>query len=1338
MTLYLVSHATRPRPHQTARAAGAVDLVVDGINLTARVGPGQALPFLRDLSLVAADLASARRDRGAVRYYQRDEVWEVGLERDGDDVLVSVFRTGPDPDVAVREHRARGERLIAALLAACEAAAPGGPRGGHAELAYARGLLAGLAPWAPGPALPPPVEVTVETSDEAPLRLGCRAPLRPRRGEATPGVERSDLASLLARGPLWLEARGRRSLVEGALVVLVAERLVALALEMLAHARRGAAFARHESVGNVRIGLRCEPVAGCRLTLGPPGRAASAEAPPLPPEAIANVAFEFGRALTRALVRHDRAQGHNLRLGAFRQELRRLGEALRPAEAPAAARLNADPESFRAYALAEAAPRPAAGPPTPAAGPAADAAPLGPGRLRYAPRWEALVPGLDLQSTFLCGDRLVVSGRRETACLDRAGGEVLWRRPTAPARSVPSPGGLARLYADGRVEVLDYGTGEVALAITLAAPRAGTPGGAVVNAPGLPRLLVVAEGERHLTAIDLVSGELRWRHARARGGPCRLRRAGRLLLENAGDGTLTAFDIPTGELVWRLCEREPFSGPPVFDHDTVYAAVGDGSGGRLLLIDPWSGAVRRRVALPAAPEPDAAPLVSAGAVALLVRAEGGEVAVAGFERESGEPRFAPGPFAAPAGSAWLAVDATFFCNTEAGEAAGLRDADGSVVFRTKLGDGVNPPRRLEPVLRSGALFVPQGDGVHLLRPRDGSRVGHVPTELVPDLLRVDERCDLYVAEESGHLRAFGLGPRLAVVRLAPDARALRAPGRSEPAEAHRGAPGVDDAEVEGGGAREVDDGPAVEGAAVVDAHDDAALTVLDQHARAEGQRAVGGGAVGRIVGLAARGLLAREGVGVKRSLAARARGRLRRRGGRRGRGAPAGEGHREQENERCHASRLGTARRGGQRRGAARTGWKTTPARGPETGVRVLPRAAPGAATGRGAQNTVSRRSPDAVGWQPRAVMDTPDLQPFVKQPLGGIDRRALVQRLSADGPRVAASDLARARAALRPVGIGLPSDHAVLLLGGSGGILRAVAIQLLFGERAAVSAVHYDSEKLQMGYHHARALSEAAAEAGVGCTFYNQDAARPDAVERVVADLAARYRVVHLVNGIAAGATKRFAEHGPTRVRELDVAFDPVRQVPDFSSWSNLRKIGLAEVEVATDADIERTYKYMGRSTLPWAEALAAAGLLRKGESLVAFTDYEYEPDDPVYAHGPLCRAKVLQRESLAEIKERFGTRTARLCYPAVNTTALGAIPGGILMFAGTAQILRERGAYANLPALAHDTTPAFSLDHPGGDLRLDLPFQEVLTEFHRRKALLTPHNLRENFSLVFESEGL
>ncbi|MFO0671845.1 MAG: hypothetical protein U0235_19850 [Polyangiaceae bacterium] len=74
------------------------------------------------------------------------------------------------------------------------------------------------------------------------------------------------------------------------------------------------------------------------------------------------------------------------------------------------------------------------------------------------------------------------------------------------------------------------------------------------------------------------------------------------------------------------------------------------------------------------------------------------------------------------------------------------------------------PRRLEPVLRSGALFVPHTD-VHVFRPSDGTRLATIgPCDAIPDLLRVDEKCDVYVAEESGHIGAFAVGPRLSLVR----------------------------------------------------------------------------------------------------------------------------------------------------------------------------------------------------------------------------------------------------------------------------------------------------------------------------------------------------------------------------------------------------------------------------------------------------------------------------------------------------------------------------------------------------------------------------------------------
>ena len=54
--------------------------------------------------------------------------------------------------------------------------------------------------------------------------------------------------------------------------------------------------------------------------------------------------------------------------------------------------------------------------------------------------------------------------------------------------------------------------------------------------------------------------------------------------------------------------------------------------------------------------------------------------------------------------------------------------------------------------------------MHVFRPRDGEHIGTLPSDLIPDLLRVDDQCNVYIAEESGHIAAFGVMPRLSLVR----------------------------------------------------------------------------------------------------------------------------------------------------------------------------------------------------------------------------------------------------------------------------------------------------------------------------------------------------------------------------------------------------------------------------------------------------------------------------------------------------------------------------------------------------------------------------------------------
>jgi hypothetical protein len=93
-------------------------------------------------------------------------------------------------------------------------------------------------------------------------------------------------------------------------------------------------------------------------------------------------------------------------------------------------------------------------------------------------------------------------------------------------------------------------------------------------------------------------------------------------------------------------------------------------------------------------------------------------------------------------------------------------SSGDLAWQHQLADPARDdvPRRLEPVLRGGALFVPSAS-VHVVRPSDGSVMGApLGDTIIPDFMRVDERGWLYLAEESGHLEAYAPAPHLRLVK----------------------------------------------------------------------------------------------------------------------------------------------------------------------------------------------------------------------------------------------------------------------------------------------------------------------------------------------------------------------------------------------------------------------------------------------------------------------------------------------------------------------------------------------------------------------------------------------
>src|SRR5690606_38120003 len=114
-------------------------------------------------------------------------------------------------------------------------------------------------------------------------------------------------------------------------------------------------------------------------------------------------------------------------------------------------------------------------------------------------------------TTFLCGDRLVVATPRRVLALHRDDGQVIWQREGAGSLAMLAGSALVRLGLDGLVELRDVGSGEALLRTRLAPRLGGPPFGLCVSGGSIPPTAIVAEGRDRLAAIDLRTGELRWR-----------------------------------------------------------------------------------------------------------------------------------------------------------------------------------------------------------------------------------------------------------------------------------------------------------------------------------------------------------------------------------------------------------------------------------------------------------------------------------------------------------------------------------------------------------------------------------------------------------------------------------------------------------------------------------------------------------------------------------------------------------------------------------------------------------------------------------------------------------
>lgn len=737
---------------------GVLDIIVDGVNVTARAGRTQGLTLLAELSYSMAALLRARTSRATAHLCSEGESWELGLEVDGSEILLSVYRAGPCPEVAVHERRVNISDLHSALEVALDAAlASALPTGHRSILESARDQLAAgrraAKPLPRGLALD---RVSVKTGADlefyavASFRIGAAGGTLPDES-----VERADLHALLIPGEFRV-TKGRRSIsLKRAQLFLLAERMIWLAEDTMDSWQAARPVFRRLSVEGIQIGVRRGP-GDSPVTLslgetkaGEPNRTLSLQ--DIPTVDFLEGVAHFAEALSERFVAHDPRQLMNLRLGVLNESARNLRERLSELRMDDGV-TNTERESFRSYGL-------------PSVAPTSDGTWRRGGAMRFVPRWVAAVPNVDLRSTFLYKDQLIVGSAREVASLSPSTGEITWRIQSERAATVPTPVGLARLHADGRLRIHELSGGAVR-SVTRLAPRAGGgAAGALVNTPGLPQLLLVAEGDRAVTAVDLVTGDVRWRHRASRPANFRLRRAGRLVLMSGGDSALTALDVTTGETVWKVRDRLPFSGDIAVMGDSAFALSTSAVGAaRLHHIDLWSGVTHWTSFVEDQPVFGQQPLLSGNAVMIPVRDRRG-TGILAYDRMSGQPIWDHEPGLCAAATSWCALEDSVVANSAAGTLLCLSANTGEVRYNHIFSRQIegDQPRRLEPILQNGALFVPQHQ-VQVLRPDTGEIIGELPCDLIPDRMVVDESCNIYVAEESGHLAAYGVAARLQLVR----------------------------------------------------------------------------------------------------------------------------------------------------------------------------------------------------------------------------------------------------------------------------------------------------------------------------------------------------------------------------------------------------------------------------------------------------------------------------------------------------------------------------------------------------------------------------------------------
>lgn len=726
------------------------------------------LPPLTELLHALLDLADGSRAKALVPVVGLP--LEVALVRRGGSALVSVYHTEASPSVLHVDRRVPLRALMDATSAALEEELHGGDDG---ESAMHRRLLtrAGAAPIV-SVADDGKVATRVrggavdDPGEERPLAFGFEAAIFP--GPSAPGeaVSHADVHAMLFSGQLWAWVRGRRIPIYKGPVLLAVQRMIAACGGFATAWQEGRAGHVRLRTGSFTIAMRGDREEGARpsrvsITLGS-DEDGVVTVPQLEIPAAIRAVLRLGSEMLRALCAVDRSQTKNLRVRTLRSELRRISRSVRDV-ARAGSFTSADPDRLRMRL------RPQASSAGDVSAPDLPRGPEPTHRLGWVSRWSVALPALDAEHSHIAGPLLIATTEDGLVAFDRETGDAVWQAPGRVALTLVSPLGVLTASETGEVIHRDLRSGDPLFTVRVDRKEGRAPSGWITDHPQVPPTALLCEGKGALTAIDLRTGELRWRFASGGPGALRVERAGRLVIVSGGDGAVSAIDVVTGRQVWRFADDVHVALAPAVSRDVVTIVSGEPgrSGAELCGLDLYSGALLYRRELSGSVEH--APIAADGMM-LIAHKSGRTVALSAFDPASGEERWSRNDPGVAAGAGLLPIDGRLVCNAPNGKLTCVDLVTGSTRWQRVLSaaETDDVPRQLTPVLRAGALFVPSGT-IHVLRPEDGASIGGrteggLPSDLLPDMLRTDERGWMYVGEESGHVVALAPAPRLTLLR----------------------------------------------------------------------------------------------------------------------------------------------------------------------------------------------------------------------------------------------------------------------------------------------------------------------------------------------------------------------------------------------------------------------------------------------------------------------------------------------------------------------------------------------------------------------------------------------